>query len=408
MKPEITHAPRPVGRVRTGLRGRTRASRSAAALLGVALATAACGASPAQQVAAARAARSAARPAGSPVLPPPTGPHAVGRSVLHLVDTRRPDPWVPSAGPRQLMVSMYYPARPGTGGPAAYMTTEEARLFLREKAPGAGFPPEALSATRTYARTGARPAGGRFPLVLLSPGFGFPRATLTGLAEDLASHGYVIALVDHTYENSGTTFPDGRTLACAICDKPPAGGQPAIARSRAGDISFVIDRLTGHHPAWRDAHLIDSRRIGMAGHSIGGDAAAATMAADRRVRAGVDMDGTFYAPVPSTGLGHRPFLMFGAEHEAPGADPTWEQAWRSLDGWKRWLTVAGSDHGTFTDMPVLSAWAGRPGTALSPQRSEQITRTYVGAFFGLHLEGTPQPLLEGPSSADPEVTFQSP
>ena len=59
-------------------------------------------------------------------------------------------------------------------------------------------------------------------------------------------------------------------------------------------------------------------------------------------------------------------------------------------------------------MPVLSAWAGRPGTALSPQRSEQITRIYVGAFFGLHLEGTPQPLLEGPSSADPEVTFQSP
>ncbi|GAB3984645.1 lipase [Actinoallomurus acanthiterrae] len=401
MKPEITDASRPFGRA--------RAPRLVAALLGLTLATAACGASPARQVAAARAARAtAAHASESPVLPSPTGPHAVGRTTLHLVDGHRPDPWVPSAGPRQLMVSMYYPARSGTGGPAPYMTTEEARLFLQEKAPGAGFPPETLSATRTYAHTGARPAHGRFPLVLLSPGLGFPRATLTGLAEDLASRGYVVALVDHTYENSGTTFPDGRTLACAVCDKPPAGGPAAIAQSRAEDISFVIGRLTAHRPAWPYARLIDSRRIGMAGHSVGGNAAATTMAADRRVRAGVNMDGSFKAPVPATGLGHRPFLMFGAEHEVPGVDDTWEQAWNSLNGWKRWLTVAGSDHGTFTDMPVLSAWAGRPGSVISPQRAEEITRTYVGAFFDLHLKRIPQPLLDGPSPADPEVVFQHP
>lgn len=43
-------------------------------------------------------------------LPRPTGPYGVGREILHLVDRDRPDPWVPSAGPRQLMVSMYYPA----------------------------------------------------------------------------------------------------------------------------------------------------------------------------------------------------------------------------------------------------------------------------------------------------------
>lgn len=71
------------------------------------------------------AASASAAPASAPAsvtaasaqLPRPTGPHPVGRSTLHLVDRDRPDPWVPSAGPRQLMVSMYYPARPGTGGP---------------------------------------------------------------------------------------------------------------------------------------------------------------------------------------------------------------------------------------------------------------------------------------------------
>ncbi|MFF3145114.1 alpha/beta hydrolase, partial [Streptomyces sp. NPDC057927] len=115
---------------------------------------------------------SSAHPAPSgfaAAVPRPTGPYAVGRDRLHLVDGSRQDPWVPAAGPRQLMVSMYYPARLGSGVPAPYMTTEEARLFLQEKAPGSGIPPEALSAVRTWARVDARPAHGRFPLVLLSP-----------------------------------------------------------------------------------------------------------------------------------------------------------------------------------------------------------------------------------------------
>jgi hypothetical protein len=183
-------------------------------------------------------------------LPRPTGPHSVGRGTLHLVDTERPDPWVPSAGARQLMVSMYYPARPGAGGPTApYMTTEEARLLLQLRAPDATVPPEVISGVRTWAHTDARPAHGRFPLVVLSPGFTFPRSTLTGLAEDLASRGYVVALVDHPYENAGTTLPDGRTLPCAICDPLPEGGPAVVAQSRAEDLSFVLDRLTGRHPA---------------------------------------------------------------------------------------------------------------------------------------------------------------
>jgi len=52
-------------------------------------------------------------------LPAPTGPYAVGRSTLALTDHDRVDPWVPEAGPRRLMVTLYYPAVGGTGRPAA-------------------------------------------------------------------------------------------------------------------------------------------------------------------------------------------------------------------------------------------------------------------------------------------------
>ncbi|WP_329461375.1 alpha/beta hydrolase family protein [Streptomyces sp. NBC_01431] len=340
-------------------------------------------------------------------LPRPTGPHAVGRSILHLVDEHRQDPWVPSAGARQLMVSMYYPARPRTGGPAPYMTEDEARLLLQEKAPGSPFPAEKISEFRTWARSDAAPAGGRFPLVVLSPGFTLPRATLSGLAEDLASRGYVVALVDHTYESSGTTFPDGRTLPCAICDQPPAGGPATIEESRARDVSFVLDQLTGRHPAWRHARMIDAGRIAMAGHSIGGAASAVTMAADHRVRAGINLDGTFFAPVPDNGLDGRPFLMFG--EQTSDQDDTWNAAWSHLNGWKRWLSVAGSEHGTFTDLPLLASLVGAPSAGgITPQRSEELTRTYVAAFLDLHLKGIPQSVLDGPSAADPEVTVRLP
>ncbi|MDF3144376.1 MULTISPECIES: alpha/beta hydrolase [unclassified Streptomyces] len=364
-------------------------------------------------IAAAGSASAAPANPSSPIvsaqLPRPTGPHAVGRSTLHLVDADRPDPWVPSAGARQLMVSMYYPARPGAGGATApYMTDEEARLLLELRVPDATIPPETISGVRTWAHTDARPAPGRFPLVVLSPGFTLPRATLTGLAEDLASRGYVVALVDHPYENAGTTLPDGRTLPCAICDEFPSIGGSTVAESRAEDISFVLDRLTGRHPAWRHARVIDAKRIGMAGHSIGGNAAATTMAADARVRAGVNMDGTFFAPVPDTGLDGRPFLMVGAENRPP-LDTTWDEAWAHLDGWKRWLTVAGTDHGSFTDVPLLAELVGIPDTAPLPyERSSALTRAYVAAFFDLHLKGVPQPLLDGPSPANPEVSVRLP
>jgi hypothetical protein len=102
-------------------------------------------------------------------LPRPTGPYAVGRETLHLVDHTRPDPWMPEARARELMVSVYYPARAGTGRPAQYLTTTEAQLLLEDRGLGDTVPAKTLSGTRTTARTKARPVHGRYPLVVLSP-----------------------------------------------------------------------------------------------------------------------------------------------------------------------------------------------------------------------------------------------
>nr|WP_143671284.1 hypothetical protein [Streptomyces sp. Ru87] len=85
-------------------------------------------------------------------LPAPTGPYAVGHDTLHLTDTDRRDPWVPESGPRELMVTVHHPARPGSGGaPAPYMTAEEARLLLEANDLADSVPAQSLAGTRTHA-----------------------------------------------------------------------------------------------------------------------------------------------------------------------------------------------------------------------------------------------------------------
>ncbi|MER7754103.1 alpha/beta hydrolase [Kitasatospora sp. NPDC097643] len=342
-------------------------------------------------------------------LPAPTGRYAAGEDVIHLTDASRPDPWVPSSGPRQLTVTMVYPAVPGTGTPAPYMTLAEAAgIIQHRKIPASsGVTPQTLSSVTTHAFDGARPQRGKYPLVVLSPAYEDPRMTLTALATELASHGYVVALVGHTYEDFGETLANGQTPSCAICDDPARLDFDSVAASRALDESFVIDQLTHGNTAWRLAHLIDKHEIGTAGHSLGGAAAAATMIADPRVRAGVNMDGSFH-PAPMPGQINRPLLMLGtADNHSPSShDTSWEQAWAALGGYKKWLTVAGADHFSFADLNLLQEQAGFPTPPFSPERGVVITREYVTAFFDQTLKGIHRPLLDGPSPNNPEVLFQ--
>ena len=162
-----------------------------------------------------------AGPGHTPYLPEPAGPYPVGTTSLWLTDTSRPDPWAAGVHARELMVSLWYPATPSDGQRARYMTPAESGLQLTSRGI-TGVPPDALSTVRTNAAVDATPAGRQrsLPLVVLSPGFTNARSTLTALAEDLASHGYVVAGIDHTYESYATAFPDGRVTTCLAREAP--------------------------------------------------------------------------------------------------------------------------------------------------------------------------------------------
>jgi dienelactone hydrolase len=368
-----------------------------------------------------------AGPGHTPYLPEPTGPYPVGTTSLWLTDTSRPDPWAPGVHARELMVSLWYPATPSDGQRARYMTPAESGLQLTSRGI-TGVPPDVLSTVRTNAAVDATPAGRQrsLPLVVLSPGFTSARSTLTALSEDLASHGYVVAGIDHTYESYATAFPDGRVTTCLAREAPQRDRGEKVVTGRAADMCFVLNQLTGAHPPWPGVGLTDPSRIGMAGPSVGGAAAIAAMLADSRIRAGIDMDGATHAPIPDDGLS-RPFLFLGKQSNYTpgsggavafgtrdwklrrGAVTTWERDWELLTGWKRWLVVAGAVHASFTDLALLADQIGiEIGARLTGARSLDITRAYVRAFFDQHLRDEPPTLMDQPSARYPEVTFCSP
>lgn len=340
-------------------------------------------------------------------VPAPRGPLPVASTALHLVDESRRDPWVPRSGDRELMVSMFYPTYTHHGPRAKYMTAAESNAIIdAQREGGAPIPEEMPDTILATVHTGVQrdafplPRLGGRPLVVLSPGFGLSRSSLTGLATDLASRGYVVAAIDHAHEAYGIEMPDGRLVTCAACDTE---NYAKIPRGRSEDVSFVLDRLLSRRSPWAYAWMIDPDRIGMAGHSIGGNSAASAMQDDPRLDAGVNLDGTFFDRVNGT-LG-RPFMMLGTQqlHTPSGGDESWPRAWRKLHGPRYWFTVDGSNHGSFTDFPVLKEQAGIEPGPLTGRRSLSITRTYVGAFFDKHLRGRDRPLLDGESSRWPEV-----
>ena len=116
--------------------------------------------------------------------------------------------------------------------------------------------------------------GGARPLIVFSHSSGGRRRQSSFLCTHLASHGYVVAAMDH----SEVVVPE-----LARRDDLTAGQKAALIEAwianRVPDIRFLLDHLLES-----ESHL-DPTRIGIVGHSFGGWTALAAPAADGRIRA---------------------------------------------------------------------------------------------------------------------------
>ncbi len=425
----------------------TRRSFLGAAATTLAIA-AGCGAAPAAS--AARASRLRL------TLFPPTGPYAIGIASLYLIDHSRRDPWV-SSQPLELMVSVWYPARNLSSHPRApWMPKAAGALFLKQLIPqaptssGTTSKPapsvslHGVSLPITDARRGAPVdlSAGPYPVVLYQPGYGDDRELGTGLVSDLASHGYIVVTIDDIYEAAEVELPNGRVAV------PPRRPSPTIAASaRVDDTRFVLDELvqlsSGVNPDANDralpaglAQALDLTKIGMFGHSLGGATAATAMAADARIGAGIDLDGSIFlahgasqaaankvkklAAAVAKQIGDRPFMIMSSHGLRPNGDPSWAGFWPNLKGWRLFLTLRHSEHYTYTDQEEFLSQLLAAGIiprrlanqivtptigTIKPAPAVAAERAYIGAFFDQNLRNITSSLLTRPSPRYPDIQF---
>lgn len=348
-------------------------------------------------------------------LPAPTGPHRVGTTSLHLVDNSRTDPLAPTPRKRELMVRLWYPAAKSRQPAAAYLPPGVATVyadFLRTNA-GTDLPADLLSFP-THSRQYAPAATGpRRPVLLFSHGFGVSAALNTGLQEELASRGYVVAGIDHTFDAGAVEFPDGRVEV----QKPDLPIDDLLGEVRVADVRFVLDQLTtlvaGHNPDAERRHLprglartLDLTRVAAYGHSLGGPTTIGAMNQDRRIDAGAALDGTLRGPVNFD----RPFLMMGNQHERRADDPDWAAFYDQLHGPRLHLVIDGAEHSDLTDLTVFKSTVDVSAIfttgPIDGVRALDIERTYLTAWFDRALRGHRGNLLRAESPRFPEVDFQ--
>ncbi len=335
-----------------------------------------------------------------PVFPAPSGPFAVGTRVVQWTDPDRPETFTADPDDRRtVVVQLWYPAgRTPAGAPRApYLgrTEREARTVAGALADGAGLPgflfdDAARARTRAVADAPVADGGGRFPVVLFSPGSGGARTQNTAWAEELASRGYLVAALDHPYDSAAVVLDDGRTVRAATASTGDRDADERLAADwtaiRAADLRFALTRLEGLDRDGTDplAGRLDTGRVAAAGHSMGGAAALQAARQDARITAVIDLDG--YPHGPAAPDLHQPVLAL-TQAVTPDTDPRYlprlTEALAAGTATSYRLTVPGAAHLSFTDAPLylppVPSLTGSLGRAGAPRLVAAATLAFLDA-----------------------------
>jgi dienelactone hydrolase len=366
-------------------------------------------------------------------LPTPSGSYKVGRSTYLWTDQTRINPYAPVTFTRQdVSVWIWYPATPTLSSKKSeYLpeywihALEHHEGFVLAKLLSKDF---ARVEVHSWTDAPVSSEQATFPVIILRPGGGALSSDYTALAEDLASHGYIVVSFDAPYRTVVTAFPDGRVaIRTAGGDFDTAPSSPNTERlatqlmsSWIADTKFVLTQLqelNSHDPTGRFNGKFGLQKLGIAGHSLGGATAAQFCHDDPQCKAGIDIDGMPFGSVIQHGL-QQPFFFLMSDHSREQSGPESQTVERNIQSiydkvpvGERWgMTIAGANHFTFSDQmftksPVLMFFLRRIGVmgSLEKRRGLVITGACVHTFFDVILKGAPVEEMNSLPSLYPEL-----
>ncbi len=340
-------------------------------------------------------------------LPPPTGPYQVATTSLELASTDRLEDYGPSPGDfRRVMVQVWYPGKVPEGAEPLSPWIGDLEVVGPALAETLGIPSFFLDHTRYTASHSYGQAGlyrGKIPVVIYSHGWRLFRNAAVHQMESLASHGYLVIAVDHTYGSVATVFPNGDVARLdpvalpdsdEVEDKVFEEAAVQVLETYSDDLRQVIRGLEegADGPFGALAAIADLDRLGIYGHSLGGGAAVRTCLVESVCRVVAALDG-WVEPITALELSGE----LGVPSMFIRSDP-----WRELENDQvlrglversnrrtYWIGIQNTIHSDLTIAPALSPLGSRLGLrgAMPAAQVFAIVDHYLVSFFDRHLLG---------------------
>jgi len=331
---------------------------------------------------------------------------------------------------RTFPVAIYYPASPTADAVPAPYTTESENMAYNT---ALMIPPIVFDSIKGHLFVDAPLASraGGYPVLMFSPGFGAPIRFYTALLTELASQGFIIAVVDHPYSQTVSLFPDDSVVTANKIgsDLASSEGLDRVLDVWVKDTQYALDYLSELNTT--DSILagaFDLAHVGAFGHSFGGATSANVSVIDDRVLASLNMDGTLFGDA-AQGVS-KPFMVMSApfvsvtDEDLNAIGMTREMLEEVIAEYTNTnagglssseapyhLVIEGTLHNTYSiDIALLRNLLPEVITpefvgTIDGSRANEVIVAYTVAFFNKHLLGEASPLLDGESEDYPEVKF---
>ncbi|HWT75685.1 MAG TPA: hypothetical protein VN258_13350 [Mobilitalea sp.] len=255
-------------------------------------------------------------------LPDYQGEYPVSTVSVQLTDPSRTEIYSAKKGDvRELMVTLWYPAANKKGVQKPYFN--QLKLLGPAVTKQVGVPGFLLSYfnyINTNVTVDAPVASGevKYPLLIFSHGMGVPTECYTSILSEIASHGYIIAAVEHPYSTVATVFPEGKVTTYKTPIESFTDEQlTELERVWLGDIEFVLRELESSENIGIDKKLlskINYNSIGVFGHSFGGAVSYLACFQNDKIKAGINLDGSIYSLASEET--QKPFLLLTTDEYA--------------------------------------------------------------------------------------------
>jgi len=219
-----------------------------------------------------------------------------------------------------------------------------------------------------------------YPVLIFSHGYGYSAESYSALSAELASKGYIVVSINHTY---GANYSDFGNNDLVWAEPLPSDEIGAYLPIWSDDQIFVINQLSLINGDTNSLfyNKLDLVNLGVFGHSYGGAAAYLTASRDPQVKAVIDIDGTIF-----DFKNHyiaQPFAFILSKDHRPKFDYTNA----GNDAYE--ITLTSFTHVSFTDHPLWWQWDHDDEDLglgqIDAHRAVELTTEIVSDFFAKYI-----------------------